>query len=130
MMNAINSLIRESHDNYVGLIRLLLTLSIAYISIATAITGSASGEYDALQKSAIAMHSVSILLGLWLHVFLVRTPLNNVKEYIAHVEEEKNKGTTNPFWPQSSILQRWVFYLQVSTFSVAFILVTFNALFA
>tara|TARA_R110002074_G_scaffold373069_2_gene548841 strand:- start:101743 stop:102138 length:396 start_codon:yes stop_codon:yes gene_type:complete len=129
MMNAINSLIRESHEHYVGLIRLLLTLSAAYIAIATAITGSVDGEYDALQKTAIAMHSISILLGLWLHVFLVAVPLRNVKEYIEHVEEQKRKGATNPFWPQPSRLQRFVFYFQVITFAVAFILVTFNALF-
>ena len=43
------------------------------------------------------MHSISILLGLWLHVFLVAVPLRNVKEYIEHVEEQKRKGATKSF---------------------------------
>jgi len=129
MTDAINSLIKESHEHYVGIIRLLLTLSAAYIAIATAVGGNSSEGYDILQKTAIALHSISILFGLWLHVFLVSEPLKNVKEYIEHVEDQKHKRTSEPFWPQPSFLQRSVFTLQVFTFSVAFILVTANALF-
>ena len=129
MMNAINSLISESHEHYVGLIRLLISLSAAYIAIATAITGSSDGGYDALQKTVIALHSISILAGLWLHIFLIRVPLKNINQYIKHVEVEQRKGTTNPFWQQPSLLQRLVFVFQVCMFSVAFILITLNVIF-
>ncbi len=129
MINTINSLIRESHEHYVGLIRLLITLSVAYVALATAIGGNFTGGYDILQKIAILLHSISILFGLWMHVFLISGPLDNIKPYIEHVEEQKLKRTSMPFRPQLSFLEKSVFRLQIITFSAAFILVTVNALF-
>ena len=129
-MEAINSLLDEHYEEYKNFTRLLLTLSVAFITFVTSTKTNATDPYSLFQKVAIIIHFASILFGVWLQYILVISPISDLKTYIKRIENrsEKEKKEGGIVERPPSFLQRSLFILQALSFVLAFFFVIANVL--
>ena len=127
-MEAINSLLDEHYEEYKNFTRLLLTLSVAFITFVT--STNAIEPYSLLQKVAIIIHCASILFGVWLQYILVISPISDLKMYMERIEKrtEKERKEGGIVERPPSLLQRSLFILQTLSFVLAFFFVVANVL--
>ncbi len=121
-MEAINSLIDEHYEEYKNFTRLLLTLSVAFITFVTSTKTNATDPYSLFQKVTIIVHCASILFGAWLQYILVTSPLSDLKNYMDRIQDrtEKEKHDGGIVYRPPSFIQRSLFALQVLSFVLAF----------
>ncbi|MPW28863.1 hypothetical protein F9L16_07560 [Agarivorans sp. B2Z047] len=118
-----DELFKEHTQQYEYFTRLLLSLSVGFITFTTALNNDG---FSLLFKAAICAHAISILLGVWLQFILVYRPINDLNKYIklsaANPAEQKYMARS------PSKTEQLCFNGQVSCFLLAFVLVVVGVL--
>lgn len=118
-------LFHEHEVEYTHFTRLLLSLSVAFITIITALKSGGPEFFGQFQKMAIVAHSLSIIFGVWLQYLNTAKPLKDmervVKLYETSEEIINGKGVyfSRPPW----LLQTICFRIQIALFLLAFVLI-------
>ena len=118
-IEAYNLLISEHKEKYEYFIRLLLTLSVGFITL---VVGLKSGGVTSSIKIGIIFHALSILFGLWLQYILIIRPLNDIDKLnvIYETDENAHNGIGAVLKRSPGKWQKYLFLLQVSAFIFAF----------
>ena len=126
----INSLVKEHYEEYKNFTRLLLTLSVAFITFVTSTKMNVADTYTIIQKTSIAIHCASIIFGVWLQYVLVKLPILDINNYVNclnnRTDKEKNEG--GMVFGSPSLLQRSLFVLQIISFVLAFFITVVNVM--
>lgn len=115
-------LLAQHKDQYDHFTRLMLTLSVGFITFTTALQTSDTALYSAMHKAGILSHGLSILFAIWLQYILVQKPileLNQVSE-LFKTSDEISAGRGVYFPRNPSKIQQICFLLQIIFFLLAF----------
>lgn len=118
--NVHDILFKEHEEQYDHFTRLMLTLSVGFITFTTAMKSGDLDGYGLISRLAIASHGLSILFGVWLQFILVHKPLLDLNR-LAKDYSSLTK-TTGYFARPPSRFQTLSFHFQVAFFLLAFFL--------
>lgn len=123
-------LLQEHEQKYDSFTRLMLGLSVTLVSLVIGLRSGDAGELGFLLKFGLALHSVSILFGIWLQFIEMAKPIDDLKRAYKLAEEIRNGQRENPGWfsRNSSKKQLVCFYAQIITFVAAFFIVVLSIL--
>ena len=126
----INSLVKEHYEEYKSFTRLLLTLSVAFITFVTATKTNAADPYTIIQKTSIAIHCASIIFGVCLQYILVISPILDINNYVNRLNNrtDKEKRVGGMVFRSPSLLQRSLFVFQMLSFVLAFFITVLNVM--
>lgn len=126
----INSLLKEHYEEYKRFTRLLLTLSVAFITFVTSAKTNVSDPYTIIQKTSMAIHCASIIFGVWLQFVLVVSPILDINNYVNclnnRTDKEKREG--GMVFRSPSLSQRSLFVFQVLSFVLAFFITVLDVM--
>lgn len=113
---------KEHQDQYDNFTRLLLTLSVGFITLVIGLKSGVATTYPILLKTALILHSISILTGIWLQYCLVVQPINDLKKAYELLTETKNDtgAKSHIFERPPSKTQQFCFIIQIGSFMAAF----------
>jgi len=116
---------KEHEEKYDGFTRLMLGLSVTFITLVVGLQSANAGQLSLMLKSAVVVHSLSILSGVWVQYLVMAQPLYDLKRAYKLAEEVREGKRTNPEWFERPPSQTQVvfFNVQVITFIFAFVLV-------
>ena len=116
---------KEHEEKYDGFTRLMLGLSVTFITLVVGLQSSDVGQLSFMLKSAVVVHSLSILSGVWVQYLIMAQPLYDLRSAYKLAEDVRDGKQKNPGWfdrPPSKT-QVVCFNVQVMTFIFAFVLV-------
>lgn len=116
---------KEHEEKYDGFTRLMLGLSVTFITLVVGLQSSDVGQLSVMLKSAVVVHSLSILSGVWVQYLVMAQPLYDLQRAYKLAEDVRDGKRKNPGWfdrPPSKT-QVVCFNVQVMTFIFAFVLV-------
>lgn len=116
---------KEHEEKYDGFTRLMLGLSVTFITLVVGLQSSDVGQLSLMLKSAVVLHSLSILSGVWVQYLIMAQPLYDLRRAYQLAEDVRDGKRKNPGWfdrPPSKT-QVACFNAQVMTFIFAFVLV-------
>ncbi|VXD04903.1 membrane hypothetical protein [Pseudomonas sp. 8Z] len=116
---------KEHEEKYDGFTRLMLGLSVTFITLVVGLQSASAGQLSLMLKSAVVVHSLSILSGVWVQYLVMAQPLYDLKRAYKLAEEVLEEKRANPGWFERPPSQTQVvcFNVQVITFIFAFVLV-------
>ena len=125
-----DQLFKEHEAQYEYLTRLLLTLSVGFITFTTAIKSNEIALFSELHKASIVCHGLSILFGVWLQFIMMRKPIEDLQEVSKLMQtSEKIKNGGNEYFPRTpSKVQEFCFNTQIGLFLLALCLVIISIL--
>lgn len=118
--------LKEHTVQYEYFTRLLLSLSVGFITFTTALKGN-EPIFSYLYQIGIALHALSILFGVWLQFILVRRPLDELKA-IYKIMSSPNYEQGQYFASSPSRIQQFCFFMQITSFLGAFFMVVIGVL--
>jgi len=118
-----DELFKEHTEQYNYFTRLLLTLSVGFITFTTALHNN---EISLLFKAAIVAHAISILCGVWLQFILVKRPIQDLENYIKLASDNPNNQKYMARPPSKS--EQVCFNAQALSFLASFIMVVIGVL--
>jgi hypothetical protein len=116
---------KEHAEQYDSFTRLMLGLSVTFITLVVGLQSSDVGQLSLMLKSAVIFHALSILSGVWVQYLVMAQPIDDLKRAYKLVEDVHDGKRKNLGWfdrPPSKT-QYVVFNVQVITFIFAFVLV-------
>lgn len=125
-LKAYELLTKEHQEQYDNFTRLMLTLSVAFITLVIGLRTTPEIDYSVELKFALVLHSLSILTGILVQYCLVIQPISDLKRAFKLINDDKNVRTTVFDRPPSKT-QRYSFNVQVLTFLAAFCILVFDA---
>lgn len=123
-------LFREHERQYENFTRLILTLSVGFVTFTLALK-QVNNPLDIGYKLAILLHSPSILFGVWLQFILVKRPLDDLQKAAKIFDELSTTklGRSKYFHRGPPITEVISFYAQIICFIISFaVLVTMTLL--
>ena len=116
---------KEHEEKYDGFTRLMLGLSVTFITLVVGLQSANEGQLSLMLKSAVVVHSLSILFGVWVQYLVMAQPIYDLKRAYKLAEEIRDGKRDNPGWFERppSKTQVVCFNVQVMTFIFAFLLV-------
>ncbi|MGI2107319.1 hypothetical protein ACRN9A_19510 [Shewanella frigidimarina] len=118
--------LKEHIEQYENFTRLMLSLSVGFITFTTALKGN-EADISYLYQLGIALHALSILFGVWLQYILVNRPLVDLKK-ISEIMSSPKFRSGSYFSRPPSRRQRVCFFMQISSFIAAFFIVVLGVL--
>jgi hypothetical protein len=116
---------KEHEEKYDSFTRLMLGLSVTFITLVVGLQSSDVGQLPLVLKSAVFFHALSILSGVWVQYIVMVQPIDDLKRAYKLAEDVRDGKRKNPGWfdrPPSKT-QTFFFNVQVITFIFAFVLV-------
>jgi hypothetical protein len=117
--------LKEHAVQYEHFTRLMLSLSVGFITFTTALKGNET-DISYLYQIGIAFHALSILFGVWLQYILVKRPLDDLMK-ISEIMSSKN-FISQYFASSPSRAEQFCFHLQIMFFLAAFFIVVLGVL--
>lgn len=116
---------KEHEEKYDGFTRLMLGLSVTFITLVVGLQSSDFGQLSFMLKSAVVVHSLSILSGVWVQYQVMAQPLYDLRRAYKLAEDVRDGKQKSPKWFERppSKTQVVCFNVQVMTFIFAFVLV-------
>lgn len=123
-----DDLMGEHQEHYDSFTRLMLGLSVTLVSLVVGLRSGNAGDLNVLLKLGLVLHSISILVGIWLQYIVMARPLTDLKEIYQLVQDVRNGERKNPGWVSRNPSKKQVicFYAQISTFVAAFFIVVLS----
>jgi hypothetical protein len=118
--------LKEHTVQYEYFTRLMLSLSVGFITFTTALKGNET-DVSYLYQIGIAFHALSILFGIWLQYILVNRPLDDLKK-ISKKMSAPNYEQDQYFASSPSRTEQFCFLAQIVFFLVAFFMVVIGVL--
>tara|TARA_B100000446_G_C10525770_1_gene331951 strand:- start:511 stop:921 length:411 start_codon:yes stop_codon:yes gene_type:complete len=116
---------KEHEEQYDSFTRLMLGLSVTFITLVVGLQSGDASQLSSMLKSAVVFHALSILSGVWVQYLVMAQPIDDLKRAYKLAEDVRDGKRKNPGWfdrPPSKT-QEIVFNVQVITFIFAFVLV-------
>ena len=118
--------LKEHTVQYEHFTRLMLSLSVGFITFTTALKGNET-DISYLYQIGIAFHALSILFGIWLQYILVKRPLDELMD-ISKIMSTPNYEQGQYFASSPSRTEQFCFYTQIVFFLTAFFMVVIGVL--
>lgn len=116
---AYEQLTDEHQKEYGSFTRLILTLSVGFITFSSAQLNDAQ-DLSLMFKMAVAMHAISIICGVLVQYKLMVRPHEDMQKILDNWEAITTTGYN--LVRNAGLLERTTFFVQLATFLVAFIL--------
>lgn len=116
---------KEHEEKYDSFTRLMLGLSVTFITLVVGLQSGDASQLSSMLKSAVVFHALSILSGVWVQYLVMTQPISDLKRAYKLAEDVRDGKCKNPGWfdrPPSKT-QQIAFNMQVITFIFAFVLV-------
>ncbi|WP_300494698.1 hypothetical protein [uncultured Methylophaga sp.] len=121
----------EHHDDYRGFTRLLITLSVAFITLLIATMENLTSDSAFYVKISVTFQLASLFFGLVVQHQLMMRPLKQLKK--AAILNQKalkfEDDTQIEMLDQPSMIERISYMLQISSFLISFSLIAFYIVF-
>jgi hypothetical protein len=117
--------LKEHAVQYEYFTRLMLSLSVGFITFTTALKGNET-DISYLYQLGIALHALSILFGVWLQYILVKRPLDDLLKISTIMSS--NNFISQYFASSPSRTEQFCFFMQISSFLAAFFIVVLGVL--
>ena len=118
-------LMKEHEEKYDSFTRLMLGLSVTFITLVVGLQSSDVGQLPSVLKLAVVFHALSILSGVWVQYIVMAQPIDDLKRAYKLAEDVRDGKRKNLGWfdRQPSKTQQIFFKVQLITFLFAFVLV-------